>query len=98
MFDVKEAVVGTLLSMFGVTTWVLPYTNFAPNAPSWFISTVFLWYWYFPILLPRVQKWSNEQIAYGIVEYFWMQIALGLLVVIGFGGFAGSYVSQKFIS
>ena len=57
------------------------------------ISTFFLWYWLFPLLLPRIQRWSNEHINFCIVEAFWVQIGLGLVVVVGLGGLAGNHVS-----
>ena len=87
-----NAGIGTIFSVLGINTWALPYTNFAPNYPGSIISTFFLWYWLFPLLLPRIQRWSNEQIKFRIEEAFWVQIGLGLLVVIGFGGLAGNHV------
>ena len=89
----SKDVVGTDSSLFGVSTWMLPYENFAPNVPSWVISTLFLWYLVFPFLLARVQRWSDEELAYSLVEYFWFQMGLALIITIGFGGFAGSNVS-----
>ena len=85
--------IGTIFSVLGINTWTLPYTNFAPNYPGSMISTFFLWYLLFPLLLPRIQRWSNEQINFCIVEAFWVQIGLGLLVVVGLGGLAGNHVS-----
>lgn len=95
-YSVKDVIIGTCTSLFGVSTWILPYQNFAPNVPCWAISTLFLWYLLFPFLLSRIQRWSDEQLAYSIVEYFWIQIGLALLITIGFGGFAGNYVSYIF--
>ena len=85
--------IGTIFSVLGINTWTLPYTNFAPNYPGSMISTFFLWYWLFPLLLPRIQRWSNEHINFCIVEAFWVQIGLGLVVVVGLGGLAGNHVS-----
>ena len=92
-YSVNDVVIGAISSLFGVSTWMLPYENFAPNVPSWVISTLFLWYLVFPFLLTRVQRWSDEELAYSLVEYFWFQIGLALLIGIGFGGLAGSNVS-----
>ena len=89
----QNILIGSLLSIFGVNTWVLPYENFAPNNPSWIISTIWFWYLLFPYVLPQIQRWSDEQLSRSNVEYFWLQIMLGVLIMIGFGGFAGSYVS-----
>lgn len=87
-----SAKIGSILSMFAVTTWVLPYVNFNPNIPSWTISTLFFWYWCFPLLLPKIQRLSDKEIAYGIVKNFWLEIGLALLVYIGFGSISESYV------
>ena len=91
--DGKTGIIGTIMSLFGVSTWVLPYQNFGQNIPSWTISTLAFWYWCFPIALPKLQKWSDEQLIGAIVECYWVQIACGMLVVMGFGGFVGNYVS-----
>ena len=88
-----DVLIGSFLSILGVSTWVLPYENFAPNAPSWIISTLWLWYLAFPHVLPRMQKWTDEQLSKSIIEYFWLQIIFATLIMLGFGGFAGSYVS-----
>ena len=90
----QNVLIGSLLSISGVNTWVLPYENFAPNDPSWIISTIWFWYLLFPYVLPRIQRWSDEQLSRSYVEYFWLQIMLAALIMIGFGGFAGSYVSS----
>ena len=89
----QNVLIGSLLSIFGVTTWVLPYENFAPNEPSWIVSTIWFWYLLFPYILPRIQRWSDEQLSRSNIEYFWLQIMLAVLIMIGFGGFAGSCVS-----
>ena len=91
----QNVLIGSLLSIFGVTTWVLPYENFAPNEPSWIVSTIWFWYLLFPYILPRIQRWSDEQLSRSNIEYFWLQIMLAVLIMIGFGGFAGSDVSLK---
>ena len=91
-YDGQHVLIGSLLSIFGVSTWVLPYENFSPNDPNWIISTLWFWYLIFPHILPRIQRWSDEQLSRCIVEYFWLQILLGGLIMLAFGGFAGIYV------
>ena len=88
-YDGQHVLIGSLLSIFGISTWVLPYENFSPNDPSWIISTLWLWYLIFPHILPRIQRWSDEQLSRSIVEYFWLQLFLGGLIMLAFGGFAG---------
>ena len=92
--DEHDVLVGTLLSIFGITTWVLPYVNFGVNTPSWTISTLCFWYLFFPFVFPTIQKWSNQRISNKIVEYYWIQLGIGILTVVGFGGLSRNFVSQ----
>lgn len=92
---------GSLLSLLCISTWVLPYLNFEPNFPSWTISTIFFWYWGFPLILPRMQSLTDKQLAYGIVRYFWLQVGVALVVVIGFlvvDAFVSGFLVEKFVS
>lgn len=82
----KEAI-GAVLSIFAVNTWFIPYKIFGPNPPSWTICTLSFWYWCFPFLLPRIQRLTDNELAYGIIRCFWLQIVLALLFTIGLGGF-----------
>ena len=95
IYDGQYVLIGSLLSIFGLSTWILPYENFAPNDPSWIISTLWFWYLMFPHVLPRIQRWSDNQLSNSIIEYFWLQMTIGFLILVGFGGFAGSYVSSS---
>jgi len=98
IYDGQYVLIGSLLSIFGLSTWILPYENFAPNDPSWIISTLWFWYLMFPHVLPRIQRWSDNQLSNGIIEYFWLQMTIGFLILVGFGGFAGSYTGTYWMS
>ena len=87
---------GAALSLFAVNTWLLPYSNFGPNGPSWTICTLSFWYWCFPFILPRMQRLTDKQLGHGIVKYFWLRVGLALLLIIGLGGFKGDKVSCYF--
>jgi peptidoglycan/LPS O-acetylase OafA/YrhL len=77
--------IGGLLSIFAINTWLLPYVNFGPNGSSWTICTLSFWYWCFPFILPRMQRWTDKELAHGIVKTFWLSVALSLMVYVGFG-------------
>ena len=79
--------IGSILNIFAINTWVLPYQNFAPNEVAWTISTLFFWYWCFPLILPRLQRLTNIQLAEGIVKYYWISVGLGISLHVGLGGF-----------
>ena len=79
--------IGSILNIFAINTWVLPYQNFAPNEVAWTISTLFFWYWCFPLILPRLQRLTNIQLAEGIVKYYWMSVGLGISLHVALGGF-----------
>ena len=86
--------IGSGLSLFAINTWLLPYNNFGPNGPSWTICTLFFWYWCFPFILPRLQRLRDVEIAHGIVKYFWLNIGIAILLLIGLGSFVGKSVSS----
>ena len=79
--------IGSILNIFAINTWVLPYQNFAPNEVAWTISTLFFWYWCFPLILPRLQRLTNIQLAEGIVKYYWISVGLGISLHVALGGF-----------
>ena len=76
---------GGALSIFAINTWLLPYTNFGPNGPSWTICTLSFWYWCLPFILPRLQRLADKQLAHGIVKYFWLSVGLALMLYVGLG-------------
>ena len=80
-------IIGGLLSIFAINTWLLPYQNFGPNGSSWTICTLSFWYWCFPFILPRMQRWTDKQLAHGMVKLFWLSVALALMVYAGLGAF-----------
>ena len=79
--------IGSILSIFAINAWVLPYKNFEPNEVAWTVSTLFLWYWCFPFILPRLQRLSNIQLAENIVRCYWISVCIGILLHIALGGF-----------
>ena len=83
----RNMYIGSILNIFAINTWVLPYQNFAPNEVAWTISTLFFWYWCFPLILPRLQRLTNIQLAERIVKYYWISVGLGISLHVALGGF-----------
>ena len=78
---------GTFISVFAVNTWLLPYANFHPNGPAWTISTLSFWYWCFPFIFPRLQRLTNNELAKGMIKYFWLGVGINILLLLGLGFF-----------
>ena len=91
--DREEMLIGAALSIFAINTWILPYTNFGPNGSSWTICTLTFWYWCFPFILPRLQRYTDKQLAHGIVKMFWLSVVLALMIHAGLGGVVNFEVS-----
>lgn len=69
------------------------YLNWEPNQPAWTISTLSFWYWVFPMIFPRLQRFKNKDLADGIVNCFWMTVGINVLVSLLLGLFAPSTIS-----
>ena len=78
---------GLVISIFSINTWLLPYKEFAPNDPAWTISTLSFWYWLFPFIFPRLQRFTNKELAQGVVKYFWLSVGINILLFLGLGLF-----------
>jgi len=72
-----------VLTLFGTTTWLgIPVVL---NGPSWFVSTIWFFYWMFPSLLPQFQRYSVKETRRWIVIHHIIQFIGGCVL---FGGFA----------
>ena len=94
----KNILIGSILSIFAINAWVLPYKNFEPNEVAWTVSTLFLWYWCFPFILPRLQRLSNIQLAENIVRCYWISVGVGILLHIALGGFRNQIEKVNIVS
>ena len=81
--------------MFVVNSWLIPYENLGPNTPAWTITTLSLWYLFFPLKLPQIQGFTDSELTIGITRLYWFQIGLGAVVFFAFGGGVGSRVSNR---
>ena len=85
-----NSVVGTVLSFFGLQTWVLHF-GFGPNGPSWTISTLVMFYFMFPCLIVLATKQTNLRLYQLISICFWAQLIIGYGFLTGLGGNEGAY-------
>ena len=65
---------------FVVTTW-FGVRHFLMNTPSWFVSTIWFFYWIFPSLLPRLQRFDVAEKRKWIVWNYWIQLVVGTAVI-----------------
>eukprot|EP01084_Bolivina_argentea_P240970 404648_1 len=71
--------ISIVLTIFFVPSWFGP---FLLNPPSWFVSTIWLFYWVFPSLLPKLQRYTNRAKQSWIVFHYCLQLLIGLTVYI----------------
>jgi len=71
-------IIAYVLTAFVSTTWLgLPIVL---NGPSWFVSTIWFFYWIFPSLLPRLQRLTNSQKQKWIRRCYWIQMGIAVLL------------------
>jgi len=61
------------------------------NGPSWFVATLWFFYWCFPSLLPKLQEYSIEEKLIGIRRHFWIQAVVGYVIYLAFSLSIGLY-------
>ena len=64
------------LTLTATTTWF--GIVLVINGPSWFVSTMTFFYWIFPSLLPRLQRYSKSAKQISIHIHFWLNIIIGV--------------------
>jgi len=74
-FNPDKIVPGLLLMLTNTSSWIVVI---AFNGASWFVSTIWFFYWVFPLLLPKLQSYSIQHKLSGMKMHFWMQIILGI--------------------
>ena len=70
-----------------LTTLTITGSWFGPfilNLPSWFVSTIWFFYWIFPSLIPKLQKYSVSKMKSWIIYHYIIQIITGAAIFIGF--------------
>ena len=71
----QETLYSTVLFTVTCTnTWFYPFSNLPFVLSSWTINTFFFFYLIFPIVLPKIQKFTDTQMARGLVLFFWLQL------------------------
>ena len=71
--------VAYILNLSATSTWF--GVAFPLNNPSWYVSTVWFYYWTFPSLFPKLQRFSVDEKKKWIVIMFWIQFIGGILLV-----------------
>ena len=66
------------LTVFAANTWFIIGGEF--NGPSWFVSTMVFFYWIFPSLLPRLQRYSIQQKQIWVHGHYWLNIIIAIVI------------------
>jgi peptidoglycan/LPS O-acetylase OafA/YrhL len=75
------AAIALTLMVTCTSSWLL--MPIVLDGPSWFVSTLWFYYWCFPSLLPKLQAYSVEQKLAGIRNHFLIQMIVGWILLIG---------------
>merc|ERR1719295_884943 len=90
--------VSIILTPFTANTWII--YPLVLNGPSWFVSTIWFYYWIFPSLLPRLQRYTVQQKQKWLIGHFVIQLLIPIVFIvggnmisedIGFLGFVSAY-------
>jgi len=79
-FDWSTAV-SIVMTIFTTNTWCI--YPFLLNVPSWFVSSIWFYYWIFPSLLPRLQRYSAPQKQKWLIIHFVIQLLIAVLFIVG---------------
>merc|ERR1719334_2904890 len=94
-----STIVSIILTLFTTNTWFI--YPFLLNGPSWIVSTIWFYYWIFPSLLPRLQRYTAQQKQKWLIGHFVIQLLIPIVFTVGGGliseemgwtGFGISYV------
>eukprot|EP01084_Bolivina_argentea_P316174 547981_1 len=69
-----------ILTIFTVPVWFGPFFF---NPTAWFVSTIWFFYWVFPSLLPKLQRYSISKKQHWILYYYILQFIIGACIYIG---------------
>jgi len=76
-------IVSIVMTIFTTNTWFF-YPLFL-NGPSWFVSTIWFYYWIFPSLLPRLQRYTAERKQKWLIIHFVIQLLIAVVFIVGVG-------------
>eukprot|EP01084_Bolivina_argentea_P151398 264246_1 len=78
--DISNLITVSIYTLFAVNTWFgVPKVL---NGPSWFVSTIWFFYWVFPSLIPKLQIIDNVKKQKWVYYYFWIQLIVGCVLFI----------------
>jgi len=70
--------IAVVLMLTCTATWL--FIPVCIDGPSWFISTLWFYYYCFPSLLPKLQAYSLEEKLSAIWRHYWYQGLLGWII------------------
>ena len=68
------------LTAFGLTSWTGNAVS-PPNGVTWTISTMSFFYIVFPDVLPRMQRYTDDQLKFRITAMYWVQAVIFTMVL-----------------
>ena len=81
--NTEGTLVGTMLSIIPVNTWLIPYFPQTPessNYPAWTISTLMFWYLWFPLIFFNIQCSGDVQLSRRIIKCYWIQFVVPIIL------------------
>eukprot|EP00238_Polyblepharides_amylifera_P004091 CAMPEP_0196590754 /NCGR_PEP_ID=MMETSP1081-20130531/67438_1 /TAXON_ID=36882 /ORGANISM="Pyramimonas amylifera, Strain CCMP720" /LENGTH=243 /DNA_ID=CAMNT_0041913943 /DNA_START=40 /DNA_END=768 /DNA_ORIENTATION=- len=81
-----SALPGSLVvSFLGVSTWFLFAGGGPLNGPSWTVSTLALWWWFFPCTIGEYLRIRTCSLMKYVTILMWVQFFVGVVLVVGIG-------------
>lgn len=78
----KDLAIGTSFMVSLTSTWLV-FKQFFFDLPSWFVSTLWFYYWCFPSLFPQLQAYSVQDMLNGVSCHFLIQFFVGWIIFLG---------------
>jgi len=61
------------------------------DGPSWFVATMWFYYWCFPSLLPKLQRYTIDDMNGWIIKHYWIQLIVGGVLSIAVNFWMGTF-------
>lgn len=71
-------IIACILTVFVASTWfIIPIVI---NGVSWFVSTLWFFYSFFPCILPKLQKYTQEKMSELLTKCLWVQFIIAVIL------------------
>lgn len=80
------------IGLLPIQSWCSAFFGWGLNEPAWFITTLLSFYLLFPYWLTRAQRQTDQQLARGLVAWYFFQLAILLAI---FHGLQTPYVGRS---